>query len=375
MNQSASGMRTYVMGDPQASFAHVTEILRHHGLLNMSGQLLEDTHLISIGDHFDYGTDNLQDVGEQGRQTLLWLAQHTESRCTLLLGNHDTVRVMEFAGVESDALFAKAHVEARRVYALQKCAAPDAAEAEAQFLKQFPMIPAVGYAARDFSAFSIAQRTLVVDLLLQRRFRLAVTVTLEDGSCALVSHAGITVRELEALRIAPNATPRVIADALNAFLFSRVDRVRELWLKGNVVPLDLAPLLVAARNGQESGGMLFHRPSNPMREGIDRSSEYAMAAPRRFDPRKLPAGLRQVVGHIGHRKCLEVLGDWVSPDAAAHKVGGIRTLRVLDGAAHYTMGCLPAQTCAADLIMVDGEMRSVAPEHYPLLRVSNLSFD
>jgi hypothetical protein len=124
---------------------------------------------------------------------------------------------MEFATVESDALFAEAHAEALRVYELQKSSAPDAADAEAMFLKQFPMIPAVGYAARDFSAFSIAQRPLVVDLLLQRRFRLAVAVTLEDGSCALASHAGITAREFEALGIAPSATPRTIAEALNAF--------------------------------------------------------------------------------------------------------------------------------------------------------------
>jgi hypothetical protein len=151
-----------------------------------------------------------------------------------------------------------------------------------------------------------------------------------------------------------------------------VARVRDAWLCGERVPLDLSPLLVTSPH-QESGGMLFHRPSNPDCE----VPSAGHAALRRYHPCTLPVGLVQVVGHTGHRKCLQVFGDWVTPEAAAHKVGGIRTLRVVGDTVRYHLGCLPHLVSdldvATDLIMIDGEMRAVAGTDYALLQVAALA--
>jgi len=61
-----TGMRTFVMGDPQVSFAHLQQVLTHHQLLDDVGNIVDDAHLISVGDHFDYGTDNTREVAAQG---------------------------------------------------------------------------------------------------------------------------------------------------------------------------------------------------------------------------------------------------------------------------------------------------------------------
>ena len=368
-------MRTFAMGDPQVTFAHLQQVLQHHRLLDANGDLADDVHLISVGDHFDYGMDNTRGVAAEGLAILRWLTAQPRERCTVLLGNHDTVRIMELMAVASDAEFERAQLAARALYDKEKGASgafsPDD---EAAFQRDFPMIPTIGYAARDYSGFAVAQRELLMQLLLTDRAKLATAVTLTDGRTALVTHAGITSREFAMLELAAGASPHTIAGALNAFLAERVARVRDAWQRNEPVPLDLAPLLVTSTN-QESGGMLFHRPSNPNREGADRAWEQFQAAPRRYDPRTLPAGLTQVVGHTGHRKCVQVLGDWVTPEAAAHKVGGVRTLRVNGEEVRYHMGVLPpaAHDATADLIMIDAEMRAVPPEEYPLLQLADLA--
>ena len=360
------------MGDPQVPFAHLQQVLEHHHLLNQAGNIADDVHLISVGDHFDYSMENTREAAAEGLAILRWLTEQPRSRCTVLLGNHDTVRVMELMQLVSNSDFEQAQVAARALYQKKKDAAgaisPDD---EVAFRRSFPTIPTIGYAARDYSAFAVEQRELLMQVLLQERVALAAAVTLTDGRAALVTHAGITTRETAMLALDRTATPRVIAAALNAFLRERVDRVRDAWMRDERVPLDLAPLAVTSPD-QESGGMLFHRPTNPDREGADRAWELFQAAPRRFDPRTLPTGLVQVVGHTGHRKCLQILGSWVTTEAAAHKVGGIRTLRVVGDVVHYHIGCLPplaVGASGADLVMVDGEMRAVPPSEYQLLRV------
>ncbi len=364
------------MGDPQVPFAHLQQVLAHHQLLNEAGDIVDDAHLISVGDHFDYGMDNTRDVAAEGLAILRWLTGQPRSRCTVLLGNHDTVRVMELMQVASNAAFESAQVAARALYNKEQGAngAFEAAN-EAAFRRDFPMIPTIGYAARDYSAFTVEQRDELMQLLLAGRVALAATVTLLDGRAALVTHAGVTSREVAMLGLDASASPATVAAALNRFLHERVARVRDAWLRGERVPLDLAPLLVTSSD-QESGGMLFHRPNNPDRAGADAMWEQFQAAPRRYHPHTLPPGLTQVVGHTGHRKCLQVLGDWVTPTAAAHKVGGIRTLRVVGDVVRYHLGCLPPlvidvdAASATDLIMIDGEMRAVAATEYELLRVA-----
>lgn len=360
------------MGDPQVPFRQLQQVLEHHQLLNQAGNIADDVHLISVGDHFDYGMESTREAAAEGLAILRWLTAQPRSRCTVLLGNHDTVRVMELMQLASNSDFERAQVTARALYHKKKeVAGALSSDDEVAFRRNFPTIPTIGYAARDYSAFAVEQRELLMQVLLQERVALAAAVTLTDGRAALVTHAGVTTRETAMLALDTTATPHMIAAALNAFLRERVGRVRDAWMRDERVPLDLAPLVVTSPD-QESGGMLFHRPCNPDREGADRAWELFQAAPRRFDPRTLPTGLVQVVGHTGHRKCLQMLGSWVTTEAAAHKVGGIRTLRVVADVVRYHLGCLPPLTTAAsgaDLIMIDGEMRAVPPSEYQLLQV------
>ena len=363
------------MGDPQVPFAHLQQVLAHHQLLDSAGDIVADAHLISVGDHFDYGMDNTREVAAEGLAILRWLTAQARSRCTVLLGNHDTVRVMELMQIASNAEFETAQRAARALYNKEKGASGAFVAAdEALFHRDFPMIPTIGYAARDYSAFAVEQRDLLMQLLLAGDVALAATVMLTDGRAALVTHAGVTKRETAMLGLDASAEPSAVAEALNQFLRERVAAVRDAWSRGERVPLNLAPLLVTSAD-QESGGMLFHRPSNPQCEAGGRAATQFQAAPRRYDPRSLPTALTQVVGHTGHRKCLQVFGDWVTPDAAAHRVGGIRTLRVIGDVVQYNLGCLaPLSTdIATDLIMIDGEMRAVQPQDYALLRVAALT--
>jgi hypothetical protein len=173
---------------PLSSIVHwaSTSPVFDHQLLDTHDRLRPDVHLISVGDHFDYGMENLPDVAAQGLAILQWLASHSPEQTTILLGNHDTVRVIEFAGVVSDDAFAVAQRCARELYERAKRhglnrSNQQIADEERIFLARFPDIPAVGYAARDFSAFSTAQRDLVADLLLHNRCGLATVVALADG--------------------------------------------------------------------------------------------------------------------------------------------------------------------------------------------------
>src|SRR5690606_21997966 len=105
---------------------------------------------------------------------------------------------------------------------------------------------------------------------------------------------------------------------------------------------------------------LYHRPSNPDHENADKAWSLAPSRPRRFDPRTLPAGITQVVGHSGHAKCVYELGPWVADAAKRRERGGIRTLRVAGTSVVYDMGIAPrVDHAVADLILIDGELRRV----------------
>ncbi|HEY0195850.1 MAG TPA: metallophosphoesterase, partial [Kofleriaceae bacterium] len=227
-------MRTLVMGDPQASFATMTEILRNHELLGGDGRLADDVVLVSIGDHFDYDLDDPVGAGREGVAFLRWLASHDPAQVVLLIGNHDVSRVMELAAI-SDARFAEARRFARSLDG-------DPAR-DARFLAAFPDLPTRGLAARDYAAFSVAQRELVQGLLLGGRFRLAATGALADGREVLLSHAGVVDRELAMLGV--DATPAAIAGALAQRLAAAIERVRDDWERGVPTALSLEPLHVA----------------------------------------------------------------------------------------------------------------------------------
>jgi hypothetical protein len=352
--------RTFVMGDPQASFDQLRAILDHHGAL-AGDRLAGDVTLVSIGDHFDYDPNDWQTAGANGVAFLRWLASHDASQVKLLLGNHDVSRVMELIAI-SDERFAAARALAR---ALEGDPARDA-----RFRAAFPELPTPGLAGRDFASFSVEQRALVIELLLAGRFELALVGELAGGRTVLLTHAGVTNRELVMLGVP--AQPHAIADALRGRLARAIDEVRADWARGVAMPLSLEPVHVAGVPGEEGGGLLYHRPTNPERPDADRSWERAPTRPRRFDPRTLPIGLVQVAGHTGHNKCLAELGEWSTDAARGRKHGGIRTLRRAGQNVTYDLGVAAPAAGVADLILIDGEARRVPSHEVSLLPLARL---
>ncbi len=353
-------IRTLVMGDPQAPFGKLIEVLENHDAVQ-DGRLASDVVLVSIGDHFDYDFHNWYAAGQDGLRFLRWLVSHDEAQVKLLLGNHDVSRVMELVAI-TDERFAEA-----RAFAQSIDGDPDR---DAKFAAAFPELPSAGLAARDYASFSVEQRALVMELLLAGRFRLALVGELPGGRSVLLTHAGVTNRELEMLGVP--AEPRAIADTLEARLRDAIDRVRADWIRGVATPLSLEPLHVAGIPGEEGGGLLYHRPTNPERPDADRSWEQAPSRPRRFDPRALPVGLVQIAGHTGHNKCLAELGAWSTDAARGRKHGGIRTLRLAGQTVTYDLGVAAPAADVADLILIDGELRRVPPGEVALLPLAQL---
>ena len=342
--------RTFVMGDPQGPFDKVRAVLDRHGALE-GHRLAFDVVLVSIGDHFDYDHKEPVAAGKEGLALLRWLASHEPSQVHILLGNHDVARVMELIAL-SDADFAAARALDRDAFA-----------------EKFPLLPPHGVLARDYASFCEEQRDLVQHLLLDGRFELACAGEL-DGKLALLTHAGVTTRELGLLGLPGERDPRTLATALNTLLRAAVERVRTDWDAGVPTPLSLAPLHVAGAHGVEGGGLLYHRPSNP-----DSGSTFDPDRPRRFDPRTLPDGLLQIAGHSGHAKCVHELGDWCTWRARERAHGGLRTLTVDDKGPRYDLGVQPDSTgwgWLAQLILIDGELRRVPAEDVQLLELARL---
>jgi Calcineurin-like phosphoesterase len=364
--------RTFVMGDPQAPFAKTLEVLATHGALD-GDRLAPDVVLVSIGDHFDYDLHDPVTAGAEGLRTLRWLASHEPRQTLLLLGNHDASRVMELATI-SDSEFEAARMLARGIDATEKAEGKNAAAERVlrEFEPQFPSLPPPGVIGRDYASFSSEQRALVMELLLSGRFQLALTGALTDGRPVLITHAGVTSRELAILGIA-DPVPASVAPALEAHLAAAIDRVRDDWQRGELAPMSLAPLHVTGSPGEEGGGLLYHRPSNPQRHDADPAWALAPTRPRRFDPRTLPVGLTQIAGHSGHAKCVEELGSWVAPAARARQHGGIRTLRVAPTGVTYDLGIAPPEQQVADLILIDGELRRVPATEVALLPLAHVS--
>lgn len=363
--------RTFVMGDPQAPFAKVLEVLDQHGALT-GDRLAADVVLVSIGDHFDYDLHDPHGAAAEGLRLLRWLASHDKAQVHLLFGNHDASRVMELASLD-DAEFTRARLLARSIDETEHRDGKPAAKARTlgEFRPAFPALPAPGVVGRDYAAYTTEQRALVAELLLAGRFHIALTGELADGRAALLTHAGVTAREL-ALLGQPVPTPAAIAAALEAFLTAAIERVRDDWSRGTYTPLSLAPLHVTGCDGEEGGGLLYHRPSNPDRPDADPAWSLAPTRPRRFDPRTLPRGLTQVAGHSGHAKCVHELGPWVAASARTRKHGGIRTLRVTGDTVTYELGIAPPADGVADMILVDGELRRVPAHEVALLPLARL---
>ena len=373
----ASAVRRVAIGDPQASLETFFAVLDAHSLRAPGGQLRDDVHLVSVGDHFDYGgAGDRARAAHDGTAILTWLASHPPEQATILAGNHDLARVGELVRFD-DATFASAQLEADVVYARQlasvaatsvdRVAANAADAAERAFLARHPEVPTAECVARDFAAFRAEQRDLVLALLRAGRMRLAFAAA-DD---LLLTHAGVTVDDLDALGVPASAhadAPR-IAEALDGALAAAVGA------------FDGAPLVISPdlhRPGSaafgEGRGILYHRPSQPNPDrhaGHERHDAPALFLPprRRFDPRRLPRGLTQAIGHIQDAKCRSLLRDWAVSDPAPD--GALRHL-VTDGAAvRYAVGAGDARESArnrgcAAMLFLDGGMRRADPARYEL---------
>jgi hypothetical protein len=335
------------MGDPQADLDRVLAILAHQGLLGADGWLRPDVQLVSVGDHFDWGRPHEREaVAASGLALVAWLAAHPADQAVLLLGNHDLGRVGELAGF-TDTTFTAAQVEADRVY---RGGDTDEA-AERAFLARWPQVPTAEVVARDFGNFREAQRAWVEHLLRVRRFRAAHAA----GPGLLVLHAGVTHEDLDVTGLPPErrADAGAVAEALNA----AVDAAVAAWTDGPLVVPELHRPGDAAHG--EGVGIFYQRPSLQP-EDAARTRE---RPGRRFDPRRLPAGLTQVVGHTRDKRIRELLG--LGPAGA--RDGVVRHL-VTDGArVDYAHGAPPPpRPDAAVLVFTDGGMRECPPGDYEL---------
>jgi hypothetical protein len=339
--------RWFAVGDPQTSFDRFAALLEHHGLLGDGGWLRPDVGLVSMGDHFDYGSaDPLEVVGREGQRILGWLAAHPRAQVRLLLGNHDAARVIEF-GACSDARFDAMRAEVRGLAPAQ----------EAAFALRHE-IASAGLVRRDYAPWNEAQRAQVQRLLLDGRYELAVQAE-HEGRALLLSHAGVTVRELSMLGLAMDAGAERVCRALAAHLTNCVARVAEGWDRAEALPLALGPLHVSPVPGREAGGLLAHRPANPSRPGAqDRAWEWDPERPRRFPVERLPTHFDQAVGHTGRSTIERELAPWSA--AVAPDPGPLHTLHFGDGVPLVERGIAPPRAGQARLLFLDPSLSKLA---------------
>jgi hypothetical protein len=357
-------VRSVAIGDLQASAQRIFEVFAYHDLLAEDGRLRRDVQLLSIGDHFDYGTRAgglIDQARSDGLDVLCYLAAHHAEQVVILLGNHDLARVMELSGA-TEARFAEAALLAGELIAYRDVDPEGYQDRVAnEYIVRFPEMPGPGLVHRDYSAFTCEQRDRVQSLLLARRLRLAATARLPSGQVVLATHAAVTMREIAMLDVSVVAASEIEA-ALARRLESAILAVEAAWQIGDPMPLSLSPLHHPGSIGRdgmpglpEGGGMFTHRPADPQRPGADRKWEAAPGRPRRFHPRSLPAGMLQLAGHTGHPKCVEELARWAEPNL--HEVPcGRRSLRVRGDEIRYQVGIARPDDGETILYLIDPSM-------------------
>lgn len=338
--------RRVAIGDPQADFSRFLAILDHRGLLGADGWLKPEVQLVSVGDHFDYGKQAEREAAAQSALRLVaWLAAHPADQVIILAGNHDLGRVGELADF-TDATFAQAQAEADRLYDGE-----DTDEArEREFLARYPQVPTVELVSRDFGNFREVQRAWVTHLLRQRRLRVAYAA----GPELLVLHAGVTREDLATVGLSEDrhADARAVAEALNRALDAAVDG----WKAGRFTLPGLHH--PGSADYGEGRGIFYHRPS--LRP--DEAERTRVTPRRRFDPRRLPLGLTQVLGHTRDKRSRELL---CLPGEV--RDGVLRHLATDGGRIAYAHGT-PSKTGVGEgvLIFTDGGMRECPTEAYEL---------
>lgn len=355
------------MGDPQAPFAKVKEVLARRGLLagdRITGRLL------SIGDHFDWGTvDDRADAAHDGEALLSWLASHDPNDVVILAGNHDLARVGELNDVD-DARFAYLQRLADRHYhgVSKDDHSQERIDAEFAFFRACPTLPSTEIVARDLSTYRHSQHRLVRRLLIERRMRLAHA---EGG--LLFTHAGITRKALTRIGV-DDATAASVdgADVIAASLNRALDEaVARHLVHSSTSPLVLPGLHRPADAIAEGDGVLYHRPTWVAKD--------QWLEPRRFDPRRLPAGVWQVVGHVRDKRCVSSLRPhkhappsavgWT--DVVEARPGVLRHLIAWNNTVMYRHGLPPPRNevprDAAVMIFIDGALSECPVESYELL--------
>jgi Calcineurin-like phosphoesterase len=351
---------TVALGDPQAPARKLFEVLNAHQLLSPDGWLRPDVKLVSTGDHFDFGAFSERGIAQrEGLLLLAWLAAHSASQVVLLLGNHDLSRVGELITFD-DATFDVASTQAADLYVRRAQFSPSEwAAHEAAFAQDWPELPSIEAAARDFSGYHSSQCELVRRLLTERRFLLAYAAT-----HALVCHAGVTRTTLRRLGLHEDemSRPAAVANAMNRTL----NLALEVWDGTSALNIPDCHEPGSALTGGGSG-ILFHRPAHPEQFGEVSTGAY----PRRYDPRDTPIGLTQVIGHIRDAKCRQLLGPWVSDHPGAE--GQLRTL-LTDGAwVNYSRGTLPTAPDLARILFVDGGLNAAPIDAFELVELSSLT--
>jgi hypothetical protein len=353
-----TGRRRVAMGDPQAPFERVQAVLARHQLLDRHGRLLPDVELTSMGDHFDWGGPHERErAAADGLALLTWLASHPAEQVHLVLGNHDLARVGELAGFD-DTSFEAALGDALPAYAATRAGDPDA---DRLFRSRWPQVPSAEYLARDFVTFRVEQRLRVEDLLRSRRFRVAFA----PAHDLLLLHAGVTLDDLAGLGLEPTEQRDAVrvAEALNAAL----DKAILAWTGG---PLELGALHRPGSAERGAGGGIFcHRPALPE---LGCPEAFVGAGRRRFDPRRLPSGLTQAIGHIQDAKCRSLLDGWC--DGAPAGDGPLRCLRVEGGRGWYRAGVAVLDGAgAARVVFTDGAMAKAPVDAFQLLDVDRIA--
>ena len=318
-----------VLGDPQAPLAMLFAHLDHQHLLTDDGWLRPDIGLICVGDYFDFAAEDAEDAGYQGVYFLAWLAAHDPAHVTILMGNHDAERVMSLSDCSLEH-YREAQSACRAMLQHQ---GPRVRRAflDAWVAKHSQHPPMV--AAHDYRSYVPAQSDLVRRLLLQGRMQLAATARDDSGNTVLITHAGVTRREMEVLCSPVSAED--CSHCLNAFLSDSVERVRPSWEEHGTQSLDLSPLYFGWGQARPNGGCLIHRPdarsgmlTHDQKLGLD-----APLAPRSVMPVEflIPA-LHQVVGHtVAVQRLVKWLAPRVTSAAIEASTGTLVSLFLQDG--------------------------------------------
>jgi hypothetical protein len=345
-------------GDPQAPLEKTLGVLRRHRLLDERGarpRIVAGVRLLSIGDHFDWGGRSRSEreaAAHDGERHLRFLTSHDAQHVIVLAGNHDLARVGELLHLDDDD-FARLQEAADRHY----YEAPSVDHAAA-FFRQRASLPSTEIVARDFSAYRASQRALVLSLLRRRRLRLA-----HAAHGLLFTHAGVTRKTVWQLGLDEDAAAADVAARLNEALDVAVDACLGGRKKR---PLTISGLHRPGDGIGEGDGILYHRPTI-----VD---DDQWLEPRRFDPRHLPRGLWQVVGHVRDARCIKALFGFSEVTQPTH--GVIRHLTVIDGVVRYRHGPPPPRSSlppdAAVMIFIDGGLSAADVDRYELFDATAL---